>query len=83
MCICFVLNPDFMFLFSLAQTDARVASESASDANEDLQKFIAAKQWKKVEETSSKLSMAITANKRAADKLEDLQSKRKKLASKK
>ena len=81
--ICFVLNPDFMFLFSLAQTDARVASESASDANEDLQKFIAAKQWKKVEETSSKLSMAITANKRAADKLEDLQSKRKKLASKK
>ena len=78
-----MLNPDFMFLFSLAQTDARVASESASDANEDLQKFIAAKQWKKVEETSSKLSMAITTNKKAADKLEDLKSKRKKLASKK
>ena len=72
-----------MFLFSLAQTDARVATESASDANEDLQKFIAAKQWKKIEETSSKLSMEITANKRAADKLEDLQSKRKKPASKK
>ena len=72
-----MLNPDFMFLFSLAQTDARVASESASNANEDLQKFIAAKQWKKVEETSSKLSMAITANKRAADKLEDLKSKKK------
>ena len=68
---------------SETNTNAWVASESASDANEDLQKFIAAKQWKKVEETSSKLSMAITANKRAADKLEDLQSKRKKLASKK
>ena len=48
MCICFVLNPDFMFLFSLAQTDARVASESASNANEDLQKFIAAKEWKRL-----------------------------------
>ena len=83
MYVCFVLNPDSMFLFSLAQTDARVASESASDANEDLQKFIAAKQWKKVEETSSKLSMAITANKMAADGLEDLQSKKKKLTSKK
>ena len=81
--ICFVLNPDFMFLFSLAQTDARVASESASDANEDLQKFIAENQWEKVEETSSRLLMAITRNKRAADQLEDLQSKRKKLASKK
>ena len=34
MYVCFVLNPDFMFLFSLAQTEARVASESASDANE-------------------------------------------------
>ena len=78
-----MLNPDFMFLLNLAQTDARVASESASNANEDLQKFIAAKEWKKVEETSSKLSMAITVNKRAADKLEDLESKRKKLASKK
>ena len=54
-----------------------MCSESASDAKEDLQKFIATKQWKKVEETSSKLSVAITANKRAADKLEDLQSKRK------
>ena len=43
----------------------------------------AAKQWKKVEETSSKLSLAITSKKRAADKLEHLQSKRKKLASKK
>ena len=72
-----------MFLFSLAQTDARVASESASDANEDLQKFIAENQWEKVEETSSRLLMAITRNKRAADQLEDLQSKRKKLASKK
>ena len=40
-------------------------------------------QWKKVEEASSKQSMAITANQRAADKLEDLQSKRKKLTSKK
>ena len=29
-----MLNPDFMFSFSLAQTDARVTSESASDANE-------------------------------------------------
>ena len=56
MYISFVLNPDFMFLFRLAQTDTCVASESASDANEDLQKFIAAKQWKKVEKTSSKLS---------------------------
>ena len=72
-----------MFLFSLAQTNAQVTSETASDANGDLQKFITARQWKMVEETSSKLSMAITANKRAADKLEDLQSKRKKLASKK
>ena len=60
-----------------------MCSGSASDAKEDLQKFITAKQWKKVEETSSKLSMAITTNKRAADKLEDLQSKRKKVASKK
>ena len=48
-----------------------------------MKKFIAAKQWKKVVETSSKLSMAITAKKRAPDKLEDFQSKRKKLASKK
>ena len=29
--ICFVLNPDFMFLFSLAQTDTQVTVESASD----------------------------------------------------
>ena len=42
-----------------------------------------AKQWKKIEETSSKLSLAIIAKKRAADKLEHSQSKRKKLASKK
>ena len=68
---------------SETNTNAWVASESASDANEDLQKFIAAKQWKEVEEASSKLSMGITANKRTADKLEDLQSKRKKLTSKK
>lgn len=37
-----------MFFFSLAQTDARVAAESASDADEDLQKFIVAKQREKV-----------------------------------
>lgn len=37
-----------MFFFGLAQTDARVAAESASDADEDLQKFIVAKQREKV-----------------------------------
>ena len=42
-----------MFFFSLAQTDARVAAESASDADEDLQKFIVAKQREKVLEKKS------------------------------
>ena len=67
-----------MFLFSLAQTDARVAGESASHANGDLQRFIAVKQWEKVEEPGSKLTMAMNANKRAADRLEELHKKREK-----
>ena len=37
-----------MIFFSLAQTDARVAAESTSDADENLQKFIVAKQREKV-----------------------------------
>ena len=69
----FALNQNHMFLFSLVQTDARVANDSASSVNGDRQKFVAAKQWKKVEEATSKLTMAMAASKRAADELEDLQ----------
>ena len=72
-----------MFLFSLAKTDARVAGEFASDGNGDLQRFIAAKQWKKVEHASSKLTRTINANKRPADGPEEWQKKRKRLVSKK
>lgn len=72
-----------MFLFSLGQTDAWFAGESASDANGDLQKFIAAKQWKKVKEDISKLRMPMSANKRDAERPKELQKKRKKLTSKK
>ena len=50
-----------MFLFSLGQTDAWFAGESASDANGDLQKFIAAKQWERVKEDISKLRMPMNA----------------------
>ena len=63
--------PDLLFLVTLSQTDAPVADESASDSNGDLQKFIAAKQLKKVEEINSKLIMAVNANKRAVDRLEE------------
>ena len=75
--------PDLLFLVTLSQTDAPVADESASDSNGDLQKFIAAKQLKKVEEINSKLIMAVNANKRAVDRLEeffvsDLKKKKKK-----
>ena len=75
--------PDLLFLVTLSQTDAPVADESASDSNGDLQKFIAAKQLKKVEEINSKLIMAVNANKRAVDRLEeffvsDLEKKKKK-----
>ena len=48
----FVLNQDLMFLSSFAQTDAQVAGVSAGDTNGDLQKFVIAKQWKKVEEAN-------------------------------
>ena len=77
--------PDLLFLVALSQTDAPVADESASDSNGDLQKFIAAKQLKKVEEINSKLIMAVNANKRAVDRLEeffvsDLKKKKKKNA---
>ena len=57
------------------QTDAQVAGESGSDTNGDLQKFIIAKQWKKVEEASSKLTIAMNANKRAVHRVEELQKK--------
>ena len=75
--------PDLLFLVTLSQTDAPVADESASDSNGDLQKFIAAKQLKKVEEINSKLIMAVNVNKRAVDRLEeffvsDLKKKKKK-----
>ena len=75
--------PDLLFLVTPSQTDAPVADESASDSNGDLQKFIAAKQLKKVEEINSKLIMAVNANKRAVDRLEeffvsDLKKKKKK-----
>lgn len=63
--------PDLLFLVTLVQTDAPVADEAASDSNGDLQKFIAAKQLKKVEEINSKLIMAVNANKRAVDRLEE------------
>ena len=69
-----------MFFFSFVQADVQVAGESASDTHGDLMKFVIAKQWKKVEEASSKLAMAMNANKRAVDRLEELQ-KRKKVAS--
>ena len=36
-------------------TDARVAGKSASDANVDMRKLIAAKQWKKIEIWQSRL----------------------------
>ena len=76
--------PDLLFLVTLSQTDAPVADESASDSNGDLQKFIAVKQLKKVEEINSKLIMAVNANKRAVDRLEeffvsDLKKKKKML----
>ena len=67
-----------MLSFTLAQTDAWVAGESASGANGDLQRFIAAKQWKKIEEDSWKLTVAVNAKKRAADRPEELQKKKKK-----
>lgn len=56
-----------------------MANQSAEDANEEIQKFVASKQWKKVDEASSKLSMAIAASKRAADRLEVLHAKKVKL----
>ena len=71
------MNPDLLFLFSFVQTDAQVAGESASDTNGDLQKFIIAKQWKKVEEASSKQTMAMNANKKAVNRVEELQEREK------
>ena len=66
-----------MFSLSLAQTDAQVSGEAARDANGDLQKFIIAKQWKIVEETSSKIDNGNDANKRAVDRPEELQKRGK------
>lgn len=71
------LNPDLMYFFSLSQNDARVSSEFANDANGYLQKFIAAKQWEKIEEVGPKLTMGMNANKRAADRLKELQKRKR------
>ena len=78
----FALNIYLMFFFSFLQTVAQVVGESASDTNGDLQKFIIVKQRKKFEEASSKLAMLMITYKRAVDRLEELQ-KRKKVASEK
>ena len=75
--------PTRIFHLSLAQTDASVASESAAEANDEIKKCVAAKQWAKVDQASSKLSMAMAASKRAAENIETLQAKRKKIEGKK
>ena len=56
---------------------------AAEEANESIQKYVAAKQLTKIERASSKLSTAMDAKKRVADKLELLQAKRKKIEGRK
>ena len=66
----------------MAKKDSNVATKAAEEANESIQKYVVAKKMSKVEEASSKLSMAMDAKKRAAEKLELLQAKRKKIEKK-
>ena len=75
-----MVNQFLISFSSFANTDSNVANQMADAANEDIQKYVASKQWKKVDEASSKLSMAIAANKRATSRLEVLHAKRKKLS---
>ena len=68
------------YVFSLAKTDSQVATASMEEANEEIQRALEAKQWKKAEEGSSKI--AVAARKRSSDTLDKLEVKRKKLQKK-
>ena len=70
------------YVFSLAKTDSQVATASMEEANEEIQRALEAKKWKKAEEGSSKLKMAVAASKRSSDTLDKLEVKRKKLQQK-
>ena len=59
-----------------------MATQSAEEANEEIQKAVATKQWKKAEKASAKLQMALAASKRSTEMLDVLQAKKKKLANK-
>ena len=62
-----VLSIIIFMCYSLAQTDAKVASQSVGEANVEIKESVAEKQWERVDEASSKLSMVIASSKRAAN----------------
>ena len=72
----------YFYWISLAKVDVDVANQTAVEANVDSLKAVEGKQWSKVDQASSRLSMSLAASKRAGKQIKSLEIERKRLKNK-